>query len=96
MDDITFQISIILNTFINAFEELSTKHPSGYSFLKGNLKLGGTQSGRLSSSEPNLQNLPSGSKYGKIIKNCFVAPDGWLFAGADFSALKIFSGAIVA
>lgn len=89
------QISIILNTFINAFEELSIKHPSGYSFLKGNLKLGGTQSGRLSSSEPNLQNLPSGSKYGKIIKNCFVAPDGWLFAGADFSALEDRIGAIL-
>lgn len=89
------QISIILNTFINAFEELSIKHPSGYDFLKGNLKLGGTQSGRLSSSEPNLQNLPSGSKYGKIIKNCFVAPEGWLFAGADFSALEDKVGAIL-
>lgn len=89
------QISIILNTFINAFEELSVQHPSGYQFLKGNLKLGGTQSGRLSSSEPNLQNLPSGSKYGKIIKNCFVAPEGWLFAGADFSALEDRIGAIL-
>lgn len=89
------QISIILNTFINAFEELSVSHPSGYKFLKGNLKLGGTQSGRLSSSEPNLQNLPSGSKYGKIIKNCFVAPKGWLFAGADFSALEDRIGAIL-
>jgi len=89
------QISIILNTFITAFEELSVEHPSGYKFLKGNLKLGGTQSGRLSSSEPNLQNLPSGSKYGKIIKNCFVAPKGWLFAGADFSALEDRIGAIL-
>lgn len=89
------QISIILNTFINAFEELSVEHPSKYKFLKGNLKLGGTQSGRLSSSEPNLQNLPSGSKYGKIIKNCFVAPKGWLFAGADFSALEDRIGAIL-
>lgn len=89
------QISIILNTFINAFKELNITHPSGYHFLKGNLKLGGTQSGRLSSSEPNLQNLPSGSKYGKIIKNCFVAPKGWLFAGADFSALEDRIGAIL-
>ena len=51
------QISIILNTFINAFEELHIEHPSGYKFLKGNLKLGGTQSGRLSSSEPLKQTL---------------------------------------
>lgn len=52
-------------------------------------------SGRLSSNEPNMQNLPSGSKYGKIIKSCFVAPDGWLFAGADFSALEDRIGAIL-
>ena len=38
---------------------------------------------------------PSGSKYGKIIKNCFVAPEGWLFAGADFSALEDKIGAIL-
>ncbi|MCI4435724.1 MAG: hypothetical protein JHC33_02790, partial [Ignisphaera sp.] len=53
------------------------------------------QSGRLSSSEPNLQNLPSGSTYGKVIKNCFVAPEGWLFAYADFSALEDKVGAIL-
>jgi DNA polymerase-1 len=43
----------------------------------------------------NLQNLPSGSTYGKIIKNCFKAPDGWLFAYADFSALEDKVGAIL-
>jgi DNA polymerase-1 len=63
--------------------------------LHGNLRLGSTQSGRLSSSEPNLQNLPSGSSYGKAIKNCFVAPKGWLWASADFSALEDRIGAIL-
>lgn len=43
----------------------------------------------------NLQNLPSGSKYGKIIKSCFEAPKGWLFCGADFSALEDKIGAIL-
>jgi len=44
-------------TFINAITELSIEHPNGNWFLNGNLKMGGTQSGRLSSSDPNLQNL---------------------------------------
>lgn len=36
----------------------------------------------------NLQNLPSGSTFGKLIKRCFKAPEGWLFGGADFAALE--------
>ena len=64
-------------------------------FLHGNLKLGGTQSGRLASNSPNLTNLPAHGPMGKLIKRCIVAPDGWLFAGADFSALEERIGAIL-
>ena len=35
-----------------------------------------------------MQNIPSGSKYGKIVKTIFQANDGWLFCGADFSSLE--------
>jgi DNA polymerase-1 len=42
-----------------------------------------------------MQNLPSNSKWGKTIKNCFTAPEGWLFAGADFSSLEDKIGAIL-
>jgi len=77
------QTSKILNTFIKAFKKYTTD-----GFLHGSLKLGGTQSGRLSSSDPNLQNLPSNSTYGKAIKSCFRAPKGYLWAGADFSSLE--------
>jgi len=77
------QTSKILGTFIKAFKKHNIRGN-----LHGSLKLGGTQSGRLSSSDPNLQNLPSGSIYGKAIKSCFKAPHGWLWAGADFSSLE--------
>jgi len=89
------ETAIIQNTFISSFQELSLTDADGNYTLHGNLRLGGTQSARLSSSEPNLQNLPSGSSYGKTIKNCFVAPDGWLFAYADFSSLEDKIGAIL-
>ena len=77
----------ILTTFITAFHNAIDTN-SGARWLYGNFNLGGTVSGRLSSSKPNLQNLPSGSKYGKMIKGCFKAPAGWLMVGADFNALE--------
>jgi len=82
------EVNKINGTFIKAF--LQEKD-----FLHGNLKLGGTQSGRLASNSPNLTNLPAHGPMGKLIKSCIVAPDGWLFAGADFSALEERIGAIL-
>ncbi len=77
----------VLTSFIPAFES-AQQLPDGSYRLYGNFNLGGTQSGRLSSSDPNLQNIPSGSEYAKIIKACFVSPPGWIFVGADFNALE--------
>lgn len=77
----------ILSTFIVAFEKAVVK-PDGHAYLHGGFNLGGTVSGRLSSSKPNLQNLPANSKFGKLIKACFLAPKGWIFAGADFASLE--------
>lgn len=48
----------ILGTFIEALKE-SALGPDGWHWLFGNFNLGGTVSGRLSSSGPNLQNLPA-------------------------------------
>ena len=82
---ITYAQSVkITSTFIKAFIENSVLKPDGVYYLHGNYNLGGTVSGRLSSSQPNMQNIPSGSKYAKLIKKCFIAPPGWLLAGADF------------
>ena len=78
----------INGTFIKAFMKETD-------FLHGNLKLGGTQSGRLSSNSPNLTNLPAHGPMGKLVKSCIVAPEGWLFAGADFAALEERIGAIL-
>jgi len=47
------------------------------------------------SNSPNLTNLPSHGPMGKATKSCIVAPDGWLFAGADYSALEERIGAIL-
>lgn len=81
-------VIIILNTFISAFEK-AIRGPSGQYYLCGNFNLGGTVSGRLSSNNPNLQNIPSsGTKYAKIIKQCFRTIRGKLFVGLDFASLE--------
>lgn len=81
-------VNKILNTFIPAFEQATLGKDDWY-YLFGNFNLGGTVSGRLSSSGPNLQNLPSsGTKYAKLIKSCFEAPPGWIFVGLDFASLE--------
>lgn len=77
----------IISSFIPAFRN-AQPGPDGWHYLFGNLNLGGTVSGRLSASEPNLQTIPSGSKYAKKIKKCFEAPPGWIFCGLDFASLE--------
>ena len=77
----------ILSTFIPAFEN-AQQLPDGSWRLFGNINLGGTQSLRPSSTSPNLLNLPSGSVFGKLIKQCFEPIPGWLFCGSDFDALE--------
>lgn len=81
-------VNKILTAFIPALES-AVQGPDGWHYLFGNFNLGGTLSGRLSSSNPNLQNLPAtGTKYAKIIKKCFAAPPGKLFVGLDFASLE--------
>lgn len=77
----------ILSVYIPAFKSAQLGS-DGWHYLSGNFNLGGTVSGRLSSSKPNLQNIPAGSKYGKLIKSCFQAPPGWVFVGLDFASLE--------
>lgn len=80
-------VDVIITNFIPAFEN-ARLGPDGWHYLFGYFNLGGTLSGRLSSSDPNLQNIPAHSRYSKIIKECIEAPPGWLFCAIDFNALE--------
>lgn len=82
-------VSKILNTFYAAFHEYSILKSDNMHYLHGSQKLGGTISGRLSSSDPNMSNVPSsGTKYAKPVKQCFRAALGWLMVGADYNSLE--------
>ncbi|KAA0257715.1 DNA polymerase I [Deferribacter autotrophicus] len=49
----------------------------------------GTATGRISSTNPNLQNIPTSSDYGKRIRDCFEAESGFSFVSFDYSQIEL-------
>lgn len=57
--------------------------------VRGDFNLHGTATGRLSCSNPNLQNIPDASHVGFDIRKAYVPPPGWVMLEADYSQLEL-------
>lgn len=76
----------LLSTYIDALPKLINPK-TGHIHTSFNQAV--TATGRLSSSDPNLQNIPVRDDDGKEIRKCFVPDEGCLFFSADYSQIEL-------
>ena len=76
----------LLGTYVDALPRLINPR-TGHIHTSFNQAV--TATGRLSSSDPNLQNIPVRGEDGKEIRRCFVPEEGCLFFSADYSQIEL-------
>jgi DNA polymerase-1 len=79
----------IQSTYITTMVEKAVEVAPNDFRMFTNFNQTATITGRLSSSgDINLQTIPNSSKYGKRVKELFIAPDGFVLGAADYNALE--------
>ncbi len=77
------------STYADGLSEKAVPDDNGV--FRVHTKLGTTrvETGRLSSSDPNLQNIPTRTKEAKAIKSAFIAPEGKILGESDYAQIEM-------
>ncbi|MBN2651479.1 MAG: DNA polymerase I [Spirochaetales bacterium] len=79
-------VSKLVSTYVKALPELV--NPATLR-LHTKFVQTGTATGRLSSRDPNLQNIPIKTEQGRLVRKAFVPKDGYVFVSADYSQIEL-------
>ncbi len=79
------ELAKLVSTYIDVFPKLAEKDGR----IRTKFIQTGTATGRLASQNPNLQNLPIRSEFGRAVRRCFVAPSGKSFLSLDYSQIEL-------
>ena len=80
------QLSKLKGTYVDALPQLLSPEDGR---LHTTFNPAGAATGRLSSTEPDLQNIPVRTEVGREIRSCFVPEPGWVLLSADYSQIEL-------
>jgi DNA polymerase-1 len=80
------QLSKLKSTYTDALQQQINKETGR---VHTSYSLSGAQTGRLSSTDPNLQNIPIRTEIGRRIRDAFVAEPGFVILAADYSQIEL-------
>ena len=78
--------SKLLTTYINGFLPYVDKEDGR---VHGRFHQTITRTGRISASDPNLQNIPIRTEEGRILRESFIPKDGYVFVDSDYSQIEL-------
>ncbi len=80
------ELSKLKSTYVDALPELVN---AATGRLHTSYNQAGSATGRFSSSNPNLQNIPIRTELGREVRRAFVAPDGYVLLAVDYSQIEL-------
>lgn len=85
------ELAKLLSTYIDSIPKLLDKN----NHLHSHFEQAGSTTGRMSSNDPNIQNIPIKTDLGRAIRSAFIADDGYELVAIDYSQIELRVAAIL-